>query len=254
MSDNEQKKVDDGEATDIGFRDPDQAELEYKMCKDINAMPDEVKDRFKALKVLYDQVNDLDDEEEKEYRALEVKYEKLYQEVYKKRALLLKGETEPSKELCDQFEEVKEKLIDEKYAELEVPICDVKDIQNTQKGVAGFWLRAMVGSKNIGSHVTEKDRPILAYLEDIQLELHEKGQGYTLTFTFESNGYFSNTTLTKKFVMSKANVIEKSVGTEINWTAGSDPTKEKKKKKIKVGGKKKTVTKEVKCDSFFNFF
>ena len=135
-----------------------------------------------------------------------------------------------------------------------MPICDVKDIQNTQKGVSGFWLRAMVGSKSIGSRISEKDRPILAYLIDIALELHEKGQGYTLTFTFEKNGYFSNEILTKKFVMSKANVIESSVGTTINWTAGSDPTKEKKKKKVKVGGKKKTVTKEVKCDSFFNFF
>ena len=56
------------------------------MCKDINSMPDEVKDRFKALKVLYDQVNDMDEEEEKEYRLLELKYEKLYQEIYAKRA------------------------------------------------------------------------------------------------------------------------------------------------------------------------
>merc|ERR1712060_623147 len=44
------------------------------------------------------------------------------------------------------------------------------------------------------------------------------------------------------------------IGTEIKWTQGSDPTKEKRKKKIKSGGKKKTVTKEVKCESFFNFF
>ena len=55
--------------------------------------------------------------------------------------------------------------------------------------------------------------------------------------------------------MSKPNVIEKCVGTEIEWTAGSDPTKEKKKtKKKQKGGGKKTITKEVKCDSFFNFF
>jgi hypothetical protein len=30
------------------------------MSKDINAMPEEVKDRFKAIKVLYDQVNEID--------------------------------------------------------------------------------------------------------------------------------------------------------------------------------------------------
>jgi hypothetical protein len=31
-------------------------------------MPEEVKDRFKAIKVLYDQVNEIDLEEDEEYR------------------------------------------------------------------------------------------------------------------------------------------------------------------------------------------
>ena len=85
--------------------------------------------------------------------------------------------------------------------------------------------------------------------------MHEKGQGYTLKFIFEKNSYFEGTELTKSFIMSKPNVIEKCIGTEIKWTQGSDPTKEKKKKKVKKqGGGKKTVTKEVKVDSFFNFF
>ena len=87
MSEEDQQTT-SAEAPDTGFKDPDQAELEYKMCKDINAMPEEVRDRFKALKVLYDQVNDLDEEEEKEYRQLELKYEKMYAEIYAKRALL----------------------------------------------------------------------------------------------------------------------------------------------------------------------
>lgn len=74
------------------------------MSKTIEAMPVEVKDRFKALKVLMvsilstpqihfliniiivqDQVNDVDEEEEKEYRQLELKYDKLYKEIYEER-------------------------------------------------------------------------------------------------------------------------------------------------------------------------
>lgn len=35
------------------FEDPDQKEFELRMSKTILAMPDEVQDRFKALKVLY---------------------------------------------------------------------------------------------------------------------------------------------------------------------------------------------------------
>jgi len=60
------------------LKDPEQAELETKLSKDINAMPDEVKDRFKAIKVLYDEINDLNEDEEREHRLLELKYEKLY--------------------------------------------------------------------------------------------------------------------------------------------------------------------------------
>jgi len=35
------------------FEDPDQQEFEFKMSKTILAMPTEVQDRFKAIKVLY---------------------------------------------------------------------------------------------------------------------------------------------------------------------------------------------------------
>lgn len=91
-------------------------------------MPSEVQQRFKALKVLYDQVNEIDEEEEKEYRKLELKYEALYQEIYKRRQLLISGESEVDLDLCKQFDVVKEELTDAKYNELEVTPCDVKDI------------------------------------------------------------------------------------------------------------------------------
>jgi hypothetical protein len=47
--------------------------------------------------------------------------------------------------------------------------------------------------------------------------LHEEDFGFTLTFEFEENQYFEGTVLTKKFEMSKPNVIEKCTGTEIKW-------------------------------------
>lgn len=91
-------------------------------------------------------------------------------------------------------------------------------------------------------------------MHDVRLELSDKDEGFTLTFEFESNSYFKNTTLTKRYHMSHSNVIDKCEGCTIEWTAGSDPTKMKKKKKQKKGGKKTNVTVTVKCDSFFNFF
>lgn len=143
---------------------------------------------------------------------------------------------------------------DSEYADLEVPMCDVKDIQNTTKGVSGFFLRAMLAHSNLQHEISEKDRSILAYLEDVKLELHESGFGFNLTFIFESNSYFAGTELKKQFVMARPNVVEKCIGTNIAWAQGCDPTKEKKKKKVKQAGKTKTVTNTVKAESFFNFF
>lgn len=86
------------------------------------------------------------------------------------------------------------------------------------------------------------------------MSLHETGFGFSLTFVFEANSYFTGTELKKDFIMTKPNVVEKCIGTPIEWAAGTDPTKEKKKKKVKQGGKTKTVTTTVKTESFFNFF
>lgn len=182
---------------DIPFKDPESAEIELKISKDIMAMPEEVKDRFKALKVLTDQLHELDEEEDIAYRAIERKYELLYQKVYEKRATLLKGDVQPEEAVIAKFTEMKNSLVDADYETLEVPICNVKDIQNTQKGVSGFWLRALLEHQSLGSEISEKDRAILAYLEDIKLVLHERGFGYTLTFVFETNAYFTGTELSK---------------------------------------------------------
>lgn len=131
-------------ASGTPFKDPEQAEIEFRISKDIKAMPEGVADRFKALKVITDQLHDLDEEEDIAYRAIERKYELLYQNVYAKRAALIKGDVQPDNDVVAKFEEMKEKLVDESYESLEVPICDVKDIQNTIKGVSAFWLKAFL--------------------------------------------------------------------------------------------------------------
>jgi hypothetical protein len=62
----------------VDIMDPEQKEFDLKLSKTIENMPEEVRDRFKALKVLQDEANELDEEEDKEYRDLELKYDKLY--------------------------------------------------------------------------------------------------------------------------------------------------------------------------------
>ena len=109
-------------------RDPPQAEQELAMSKDISAMPEEVRDRFKALKVLYDRCGDCDEVEEKEYREFERKYEKMYAEIYVRRAQYIKGEKEVPAEVVEQYAFREANLKDEAFNALEVEVCDVKSI------------------------------------------------------------------------------------------------------------------------------
>ena len=132
------------EPVDVPFKDPEVAQLCLNMVEVIEGMPAELQDRFKALLVLYSEIQEVDVEEEKGVRKLELKYEKLYQDSYQERAKILTGEVDIKQEHIDKYEELKEKVVDDDYEKLEVPICDVKDIQNMPKGVAGFWLRALL--------------------------------------------------------------------------------------------------------------
>ena len=104
----------------------------------------------------------------------------------------------------------------------------------------------------IGQMISDKDRPILGYLQNIELELHseDKGQGYDLIFRFEPNSYFEGTEIRKELYMKHKGMTDRTVSTQIKWKDNCDPTIQKKKKKKK--GKKVNVTEKVR--SFFNFF
>ena len=56
-------------------KDPHEAEQQHKLCTHINKMPPQVRDRFKALKVLNDAVGAIQEQQEKEVRLLRVKYQ-----------------------------------------------------------------------------------------------------------------------------------------------------------------------------------
>ena len=86
------------------------------------------------------------------------------------------------------------KLLDVKAIDKEGNIYDVKAIQNVPVGVCDFWSKAFL-NHNIGAMISEKDRPILGYLTNIEMDLHtaDLGEGYDLIFTFSPNSYFDGT-------------------------------------------------------------
>ena len=173
------------------------------MSKYIMEMDDELKDRFKALKVIQDLFHECDDDQQKEIRKLEQIYELKYDEIYGQRERIINGKDELPKELIEQFDERAVKMKDDDYEKVEVEPCDVKSIQNTPTGVCDFWFKAILNHA-IGASVTEKDRPILRNLTNIQLKLHpeDEGEGYDLIFTFAPNSYFDVTEIKKSLIMA----------------------------------------------------
>merc|ERR1719192_137256 len=116
--------------------------------------------------------------------------------------------------------------------------------------------------------VQEADESVLESLTDITVTFSEKDpMGFTLHFHFAPNQFFTNSVLTKCYEMKceppeddpfsfEGPEIFKCTGCPIDWQKGKNLTVKqvKKKQKHKSKGSVRTITKQVKADSFFNFF
>ena len=161
-----------GAAEKAAMKD-EETKNQHKISDYINKMDDELKGRFQALSVLASDVKECEDEHDKGYRKLETEFEHKYKEIYALRDKVIAGESLPNEaELIKQFDETAQKMKDADYDKLEVEPCDVKSISSS-KGVSNFWLNAIL-KHPIGDMVSEKDRRILQYLENIVLDLHEE--------------------------------------------------------------------------------
>ena len=218
-----------------------------KMLDYIASMDSEVKDRFMAIAQIENQLRLFDEEEEKAIKELELEYEEKYKVIYAKREAVINEKAELDKTLIEEFNARLPIIKDADYDKVEVPPCDVKGIQNA-KGVSDFWMRCMLNHQ-ISDFIKEKDRPILGYLENIELDLHKEDRGYDLIFKFSPNSYFKETVI-RKTLFIEGGQLDKTTSTPITWKEGCNPTIKKQKKKKK--GKKVNV--ETEAESFFNLF
>ncbi|KAK9131216.1 hypothetical protein Sjap_011703 [Stephania japonica] len=197
----------------------------------------EVKKRVEVLKEIQSEHDELEKKYHEEKAALEAKYLKQYEPLYAKRYEIVTGVTE--------VEGVK----NEASTDMEV--------DKSGKGVPDFWLIAMKNNDVLAEEITENDEGALKYLKDIKWCRIDDPRGFTLEFFFEANPYFKNPVLTKTYHMIDDNepILEKAIGTEIEWFPGKCLTQKVLKKKPRKGSKNlKPITKTEKCDSFFNFF
>jgi len=231
------------------------------------SLPYKVKRRIKALKKLQMEATDLEAKFYEEVYALECKYHKLHSPLYAQRAQITDGKHEPTDTeaefpLADTDTEDEERI-----TELNEDGSKKVNEDDEQKGIPSFWITIFQTEEMLCEIFGEDDEVIMESLFDITLAFDEpESIGFTLSFHFHPNDHFTNNVLTKHYTMKcvpdkddpfsfEGPEIYKCEGCKINWKEGKNVTIKQVKKKIKKGKDKgKTVMKEVKAQSFFNFF
>lgn len=205
----------------------------------LDSLSPAVKNRVSALQEFQSKHDELEAKFFEERAALEAKYQKLYEPLYTKRFEIVNGITDVE----SKDEPENNTSTDENREE--------------EKGVPEFWLTAMKTNEVLSVQITDRDEGALKYLKDIKWCRIDNPKGFKIDFYFDTNPFFKNSVLTKTYHMIDDNepILERAIGTEIDWYPGKNLTQKLMKKKPKKGAKNaKPVTKTEQCESFFNFF
>jgi nucleosome assembly protein 1-like 1 len=254
----------------------------------IQSLPKVVKRRIKALKKLQFEMINIESKFYEEVHELECKYASKYAPLFDKRQEIVTGSIEPTDDDCDwpsdEEEEEDEAELSKEFGKAKITEIDEtkaaeedgekKEEDETNKddestvGIPEFWLTVFKNVDMLSDMIQEHDEPILRHLTDLKVKFKQADpMGFTIEFYFESNEYFSNDVLTKEYLMRsepdkeepfsfEGPEITKCKGCTIDWNKGKNVTVKviKKVQKHKGRGTKRTVTKTVQNDSFFNFF
>ena len=240
---NLEKQVDkneskDGEEKKLTPEEEDKKEI-YDAIKGLK--PEEANDNIKSkLLIISDYHLDMkkieNDQHGKEYDILMDKYDKKYQEVYDKIEEIVKSteKIEISNEECTKY--------------------GITNEDSSPQEIKDFWEKVIMNSRYFT--INEKDKNILKYIKKIILVKCENDiKNFRVDFIFNKNEFFKPEILSKTYIYDKDGVLEKAIGTEIEWESKEkNPTVDKVRKKIKKGKKVINKEHEEKVESFFDFF
>jgi nucleosome assembly protein 1-like 1 len=212
-------------------------------------LPAYVLDRVEKLKELDESREKLMESYQTERAALEKKFEQLLQPLYKDRKAVILGERDA--EIAAAASSKGDPHEDENGGE-------------RIQGVPQFWCAVMMQMEVVGELITEDDVDCLDHLVDIACEQLDDGKGFTLSFFFRENDYFTNPVLTKSYVIPNLLLSEhdpsivKIEGSAIDWKEGKSLThrtvQKKQRGKGKLAGQVRTVSKTEEKKSFFQWF
>ena len=191
---------------------------------------------------------------ENERKQLESKYNEQLRKLYDQRLNVLHGR-EANTEL--------------KVSNQGAEACAVEGVTKKNQTLPGFWRVAMENSSLLREAIAKHDVDCLDYLVDIRHRIlpSQSGDddpqkvGFAIDFIFDSanNPYFSNSILTKEYII--LNMFDSTIsepvlklinGTAIKWYDGKDLTHKLVKQRKKGTSQTRMVLKP--RVSFFNFF
>ncbi|KAF6772365.1 hypothetical protein AHF37_08164 [Paragonimus kellicotti] len=247
-----------------------------KLSEDLNLraslmekLPLEIKRRVRALKKLQYETVKVDVAFYKELFELEMKYDVEHQRIFNQRKAIVNGEKEPDDNECDWPSDDEHPTadgddVDKLCNEVDKKAIVMEENNKGVKGIPEFWLQTMRNVSLLDEMIQEHDVKILKHLTDVECKLHSDEPGFTLEFHFSQNEFFTNKVLTKRYffnydispdepfeyegpeIVSTKGLVSPVILTccscVINWNPGKNVTV------------KRTITKNVQEDSFFNFF
>jgi len=230
------------------------------------SLPPVIRRRVNALKKLHLDTVKIEMEFYRKVHELECEYAERYRPATDKRKQIVNGSYEPNDDECKIPVVDEDELAEElnTKASLQNGPDGEKDIA---KGIPEFWLTTFKNVDIIAEMIQDHDEPILKHLTDVEVKTSRDPMAFTFLFHFSPNEYFTNSTLTKEYILKcepdpkdpyefDGPEIINCKGCKIDWKPNKNITVKlvKKKQKHKQKGATRFVTKEVKNDSFFNFF
>ena len=229
-------------------------------------IPRDILRRVKALKNI--QLENVKHEIEyyRRIHQLDLEFKKMYDENNEKRKRIYLGLHEPNDSECWWLDPNE----DGSMETMEMENMNIEDnVDTTNRGIPDFWLTVFKNANQtvLNRTVELADEPILKHLQDITVTLPKSNTGFSLQFHFAQNEFFSNSILTKEYELR--NDIDRrdpldydgpemlrAKGCDIDWKDDMNPGVKvtMKKQKVKGKGGAKTVLKEEKRDTFFDFF
>merc|ERR1711962_181526 len=136
----------------------------------------------------------------------------------------------------DQLEELNEKAseeilkVEQKYNKQRKPLFQKRQEAinklNKSKGV-NFWAVAFANHPFLAPMMNESEMSMMSHLTEIDVvEDEDIKSGYSITFKFEKNEFFTNDKIVKKFHMTPEGNVENST-TKFDWKPNMNPMEKK---------------------------